>query len=195
MNKEINFPIKYAVLELKENGGYLTGYKDITRGFIASKCYVVESAIVYNSDGSSKIVHKVVFPFNNIEKFKLSLRNGRQNIGNAEVPKYDACNHIYPISIVDELFDSYDFAKFAAEERNEDYRCNILSKTPSSIINSDTKLNWQEQYEYLRKEFEEELEICNLFEKLILLETKDMDINEELSTDKTKSFIKVLKQK
>lgn len=193
MNKEINYPIKYAVLELKERGGYLVGYEDITQGFIVSKCYVIESNIVYNSDGSNKIIHKVVFPFDNIENFKISLRNGRQNIGNAQMPKYDACGKIYPINVVTDLFDSYDFAKVAAEEKNEEHRRNLLSKVPSPISARFSKLNWKKHYENLRQEFEEELEICNLFEQLVLQTTEDMNISEELSTDKQKSFVKVLK--
>ena len=42
MSRENNFPIKYAVLELKEEGGYITNYKDIVRGYIVSKCWVAE---------------------------------------------------------------------------------------------------------------------------------------------------------
>ena len=52
MSRELNYPIKYAVLELKEKGGYLVGYKGITQGFIVSKCYVIRSNRAYNSDGS-----------------------------------------------------------------------------------------------------------------------------------------------
>lgn len=89
MNKEINYPIKYTILELKERGGYLVGYEDITQGFVVSKCYVIESSIAYNADGSNKIIHKVVFPFQNIESFKISLRNGMQNIGNAEISRHN----------------------------------------------------------------------------------------------------------
>ena len=193
MNKEINYPIKYAVLELKEKGGYLVGYEDITQGFIASKCYVIESDIVYNSDGSNKIIHKVVFPFNNIEKFKNSLRNGRQNIGEAEVPKYDSCDRIYPISIVTDLFDSYESAKVAAEEKNEEYIRNLLSKIPAPSPAILSIVNWQKYYEESKQKFENGLEICNLFEQLILTATEDMDISEEVITDKQKTFVKTLR--
>ena len=193
MNKEINYPIKYAVLELKEKGGYLVGYEDIMQGFIISKCYVIESDIVYNSDGSNKIIHKVVFPFNNIEKFKNSLRNGRQNIGEAEVPKYDACGRIYPINIVTNLFDSYESAKVAAIEKNEEYIRNLLSKIPAPLPATLSIVNWQKYYEESKQKFENGLEICNLFEQLILTATEDMDISEEVITDKQKSFVKTLR--
>ena len=55
--KCINYPIKYAVLELKSRGGWLVGFRDITQGFIASKCYVVETNIVYHQDGGNSITH------------------------------------------------------------------------------------------------------------------------------------------
>ena len=70
MNKELNYPVKYAVLELKEVGGYSQGWEDITKGFIASKCFVVESKVKYLSDGSSKVSHKVVFPHKDYKTFK-----------------------------------------------------------------------------------------------------------------------------
>ena len=87
MNKEINYPIKYAVLELKERGGWSVGYKDITQGFIVSKCYVIESSIIYNADGSYKTIHRVVFPFSDIAAFKDSLAYGKQYIGKPEIPR------------------------------------------------------------------------------------------------------------
>ena len=33
MSEEINYPIKYAVLELKERGGWAVNYENITQGF------------------------------------------------------------------------------------------------------------------------------------------------------------------
>ena len=193
MNKEINYPIKYAVLELKEKGGYLVGYENIVQGFIASKCYVIESSIIYKSDGSNKVIHKVVFPFQDIESFKISLRNGRKNVGNAEIPQYDACGNIYPINIVTDLFNSYELAKIAAEEKNEEHRCNLISKVPVPIPARLSNVNWQKQYEELKQEFENGLEICNIFEQLVLEATLDMDISEEVITDEQKSFVKTLK--
>ena len=193
MSKEINYPIKYAVLELKEKGGYLVGYEDITQGFIASKCYVIESSIIYASDGSNTIIHKVVFPFEDIKSFKISLINGRQDIGNAKIPQYDACGRIYPINVVTDLFDSYELAKEAAKEKNEEHRCNIISKVPVSIPARLSNSNWQKQYEELKQEFDNGLETCNLFEQLVLAATEDMNISEEVTTDEQKSFVKTLK--
>ena len=113
MKKENNYPIAYAVLELKEKGGYIDSYADITQGFIASKCYVLESSVVYNSDGSCKFVHKVVFPYNDIKGFKAAIKNGSHNIGDKEEVKYDAYGNAFPVSIVTELYDSFEVAKLA----------------------------------------------------------------------------------
>ena len=193
MNKEINYPIKYAVLELKEDGGYTFGYKEITQGFIVSKCYVIESSIIYDSDGNNKIIHKVVFPYKDIESFKTSLEKGKQNIGNEEIPRHDACGRVYPISIVTDLYDTYEIAKEAAKEKNEEHKCNLMLKTPAPIYTKSSNVDWIEQYEYLKQEFEKNLELCNLFEKLVLTATKDMNVSEELSDNEQKSFVKRLK--
>ncbi len=192
MNKEIKYPIKYAILELKERGGYLVGYEDITQGFIVSKCYVLESSIIYNSDGSNKEIYKVVFPFSNIEEFKNSLRNGKPNIGNAKIPRYDVSGEIYSTNIVTELFDSYELAKINATEKNEEYRCNLMLKKP--VIVMHTKLsnaNWEKQHEKLKQEFENGLKICNIFEQLVLKATEDMDISVEITKNKTKKLYEI----
>ena len=168
MTKEINYPIKYAVLELKERGGWAVGYEDITQGFIVSKCYVVGSNVVYHSDGTNTISYEVIFPFSDISSFKNSIRNGKKNIGDENIPHYDACNRPYPVNVVSDLFDSYEQAKEAAVEKNECFK-------------------------YLIKEYEESLEVCNIFEQLVLEATENMCISEELSMDSQKPAVKILK--
>lgn len=187
MSKEINYPIKYAVLELKKNGGWSVGYEDITQGFIVSKCYVVESNIIYHSDGKKKVTHKVVFPFEDISCLEVSLMNGSQNIGEENIPSYDACNRPYPINIVTDLFDSYEKAKIIADEKNEECRHSLILKV--AMGNS----NWKEKFEVLKQEFEQKLELCNLFERLVLEATEDMNISEQLSIDEQESSVKILK--
>lgn len=187
MNKEMNYPIKYAVLELKSRGGWSVGYEDITQGFIVSKCYVVESNIVYHSDGTNKLTHKVVFPFEDISCLQNSLMNGIQNIGEENIPSYDACNRPYPVNVVSNLFDSYEEAKIEAEQKNEEYRHNLILKV--SMSNS----NWNEKFEILKLEFEQRLELCYLFERLVLEATENMKLSDQLSIDEQEHFIKILK--
>ena len=191
MNKEINYPIKYAVLELIERGGWSVGYKDITQGFIVSKCYVVESNIVYHSDGSYNVIHKVVFPYSDITTFKNSLSYGGQNIGRPEIPRYDACDKVYPVNMVTVLFDSYEQAKVMAAYKNKEYRDNLVFNTPAFFSNNFLNSNWKEQLHELEQKFLQNLEICNLFEQLVLEKTKDMDTSEEVFDDK--NAVKVLR--
>ena len=181
MSKKINYPIKYAVLELKKSGGWSVGYEDITQGFIVSKCYVVESNIIYHSDGGSRVTRKVVFPFEDISCLEVSLMNGKQNIGEENIPSYDACNRPYPVNMVADLFDSYEEAKIIAEEKNEMCRNNLILE----VIMEEPK--WKEKFEILKQEFEKRLELCNLFERLVLEATEDMKISEQ------ESFAKILK--
>ena len=185
MEKEINYPIQYAVLELKTSGGWSVGYKDVTQGFIVSKCYVVESNIVYHSDGTNKITHKVVFPFEDISCLQIS-QNRIQNIGEEKIPSYDACNHPYPVQVVNELFDSYEDAKISAEEKNEEHKHNLVLKVYIG------KTNKKEQLEKLKREFEQRLKLCYLFEQLVLEATKDMRISEPISNKKQGSSVKIL---
>lgn len=186
MNKEINYPIKYAVLELKERGGWYVNYEDVTQGFIASKCYVVESNVVYHSNGTSTINHNVVFPYEDISSFKVLFRNGKKNIGNKNKPHYDAYDRPYPVNIVSKLFDTYEQAKEEAISKNEEHRRYLINKVPitkGDILNQ----KWNTNYEILTREFDERLKICNVFEQLVLEATEDMDV----TVDKSK--IKVLK--
>ena len=188
MNDNINYPVKYAVLEIKEIGGWAVWFENVTLGFIASKCYVIESNILYDVNGNSQVIHKVVFPFNNIEKFKSSLKNGNKSIGNKTVPRYDADGRISPVNIVVDLFDSYELAKVAAMEKNDELRHRLILNMESNIDSSN------KQYVYLEKELENELAICYLFERAILEATEDMKISDGLTTNK-KSFVKILKPK
>ena len=191
MTREINYPIKYAVLELKERGGWAVHYEEITNGFIVSKCYVIGSEVVYNSDGTSTIKHHVAFPYEDIETFKASFRNRKINIGKENILHYDVNNKPWPIRIVSSIYDSYEEAKKDALDKNEDYKHNIIYNVPSP--KGGLKLNWKEQYESLIKEFENNLELCNLFEQLVITETENMTVSKDISTDLEKLTIKILK--
>ena len=170
MENMINYPIKYAVLEIKEKGGWLVGYKEITQGFIVSKCYVVESKVTYKSDGSSIITHKVVFPYDDIQTFKYSFQNGGTYLGEENTPRYDACNNPYPVRVVDELFDTYYDAKVKAEVQNEEYRSGL------GIELSTLDPDWLDKYHLLKQDFESNLAICYLYEELVIDKTLDMKV-------------------
>lgn len=186
MSEEINYPIKYAVLELKERGGWAVNYENITQGFIVSKCYVIESNLEYHSNGSNKITHKVVFPFEDISCLRISLLHGQQNIGKENIPNYDARNKPYPIRIVSELFEFFEAAKTVAEEKNAELNQKLILQV------SMTNTNWKKQYATLNQEFNRKLELCYLFEQLVLKATENMKISESYSTGEKEPFIRVL---
>ena len=186
MYKDNNFPIKYAILELKEKGGYITNYEYIVRGYIVSKCWVVESSIKYFSDGDSEFFHKVVFPYKNLDNLKMSLRSDGRYIGKRVTINYDFNYNPYPVDVVKELFDTYEEAKIKAEEKNEEMKDNIASKIYFSI--SDPRFK-QTLSEYER-ELEEQLSICQLFEKIALIKSKDMTITENTETNKGIQLLK-----
>lgn len=179
MYTENKFPIKYAILEVKEPGGYLTNYQDIIRGYIVSKCYVEKSSIQYFSNGNSQIEHTVFFPFSDLKILKESLRNNDTYIGEKNIPRYDANNNPYPVNIVSDLFDTYEDAKIKAQEQNKKLKSQLA-------YNSKFKFN----YAGYEEEFFENLDICQLFEKLVLSKTEDMNITHEVEKNKGFQFLK-----
>lgn len=186
MNTEINYPIKYAVLELKEKGGYDVGYEDITCGFIVSKCYVIESSIRYRPNGRNEVTHKVVFPFDDISALKRCFP--KHYIGQEVIPSYDYYDQPYPVRQVANLYDSYESAKIEAEERNGKYAQDRVLKK-SLVPGSD----WEKIENSVKQEMDQELQMCYLFEQLALEKIQDMKISKPLSTDKSKSLLRILK--
>ena len=80
MKQEIyDLPVKYAVLELKELGGWLENYNNVSRGFIVSKCYLKKSSIEYFGYGMKEEKYDVIFPFTDFLEFKTSLKKYNYN--------------------------------------------------------------------------------------------------------------------
>ena len=68
----VNYPIKYAVLELRDEN-------NATFGFIASKSYVIEDSIRYLPDGSNIEYHYVVFPYSNVVDYIKKIAENKIN--------------------------------------------------------------------------------------------------------------------
>ncbi len=174
-----NFPIKYAVLKLKDNGGYYTYYEDIVRGYIVSKCWVVQSSIKYYANGKNEIFHKVIFPYKDLDAFKISLKYNEEYLGQRVIPSYDFNFNPYPTDIVSNLFNTYDEAKIMADELNEEMKRKLIL---------DMGLRFKKTLSELEKEFKEQLNICQLFEKLSLLNTEDMIITDDITLNENQSL-------
>lgn len=175
MIEDLKFPIKYAVLELKRNDGYSTGYEDITVGFIASKCFVLESTLKYSKNQDPRISHLVTFPFNNIKSFVNSLREGYNFRENIILPSLDACDDYYPATLVLELFDSYEEAKIQATNKNKALENRVGLYLPLRDLNFD------ELYKKEMNKFRQTMQDCQDYENWITENSKDMKINEDES--------------
>ena len=168
MKNKSGYPVKYAVLELCEE----TRNGKIINGYIASKCYLVESSIVFNDNGTSHEEYKVVFPYNNIEEFKRSIKHNEEYNDIAIMPRRDACNNIYPVSIVDNLYDTLGNASEIAVEKNIRY-LNYLESKYNSILNPILKSYYKESISELTKN----LEIAKFYEEIVEEKTKDIEVS------------------
>jgi len=188
MEQYLNYPIKYAVMELKERKGWIDNYEEITCGFIVSKCYVVDSNIKYYSNGELKISHKVVFPFCIKPSYELSLKDICENPN----PTYDLLGNCYLEQTVENIFNTYEEAKIKASQKNE----SLKEKLCLQVYVFDPNL--KENYNELKKEFDKKIEVCQDIEKWIAYHTSLMRVTknniviENEQNQKSPRLIKIL---
>ena len=163
-----NYPIKYAVLELIDEN-------NMTFGFVASKCYIIEDSTRYLADGSSIKYHQVVFPYTNIVDFrqKVYYDYHTQDIGCRNVPGYDLEGNLYNASIAMKLFDNYNDAKAEANLHNQILLKKSISELPWSHP------NYEKEKEKINFIFSLNMTTCRKFEELIQKQTSDMNISNE----------------
>lgn len=166
--EEIGYPIKYAILELREPGGWSNHYEDIINGYIASKCFVIESNREYKKNGLWEVRYKVVFPYNDIEVFKRCKHN---NLGDLILPRYNARDEIYPITIVDDLFDEFELTRKIVNEKNANLNHEIFHCV--SFSDSDWKKELKKREDRLLSYLKE----SSAYEQAIEEELKDVKIS------------------
>lgn len=171
---EQNYPVKYAVLELTINGGWSNGYRDITKGFIVSKCYVVESRIRYLGNGEDVVEHDVVFPYSEFYYFYFPCENQEYRLPEPTIPKYDASDKPYPVRCVSKLFDTYRMAKCEAEISNIKLKRKLIEK----LCPKDGE-TWSGVISKFEDSFEEDMRKCNDFEDLITEDLDDMQVSND----------------
>ena len=159
---DYNYPIKYAVMEVKVPGGWLNGYEEITVGYIVSKCYLIESRIRYHRDGTNEIIHDVLFPYIDFDSYK-RCRRLNQRI----YPKLYASGKISDYQMVSEIFTSYDEANELKKVLNENLKKERFIEL--WIQNKDKN-------EDNKKEFSKNLKLCDEFETLIEDNLSDLKI-------------------
>lgn len=177
MSEDLKYPIRYAVLELKGTTGKVYGFLKMKLGYIVQKCYVLKSSIEYSQNGEAKTSYEVVFPFKNINIWKLySIRhelNYIYDIGEKNLPGY---NYSYDIDIVSNVFESYEEASREADRKNKE-----LMEDPYANLFLLLEKGKFRNIEIINniKDFKEQLTLCQEFEKLVALETSDMEISRE----------------
>ena len=164
---EYKYPVKYAVLEVRETGGWSNNYEDLIRGYIVSKCYVIESKERFYKDGNSKVSYKVLFPYKDISIYKMSINRGNTYLGDRLVPRLDACDNIYDTEVVSNVFDTKEEALILKDQLNIDLRkkCFNIFWLQSHV--------WKEKVEEFKKSFDFELDMCNRYEAEIEKQTED----------------------
>lgn len=168
MERKLNYPVKYAVLELKTKGGFEQDYKDMTVGFIASKCYVIGQNVRYYQDGTSKLSYQVVFPYNDIHNYKWRVARNYQFDEKEISPSFGYYGDCMNANIVLNVFDTYDEASVVADSENENKKRKI--GTHLSLLEAD----WKEKYDEQVKVFEENLALCKRYEQIIVAQTANM---------------------
>ena len=174
---ELNYPVKYAILGIEEQVGWIPGWHNMEReydicGYIVSKVFVVSELIQYNHDGTHTKKYQVVFPFPSITDTK------------RQIPIYNMYSQISNSVNVYHVFDDFEEAKKLANELNKEIRSqSCFPKLFNQRMSyTERKLKGQEEFD---KRF-----TCYLkFENYINSETADMEIT---SDDKIKSRIRKL---
>ena len=159
MKEDMKFPIKYAVLELVEDGGYLNNYEKVIKGYIATRCYVVEDVIKYKADGTNYELFRVFFPNKNLEAFEDHLKSGKEYEINHENIQFDLYGNMKNLDVVYALYDRYEDAKKMADYRNEKY---MFETIYTNVILDE---NYEKNAEKIKKEMSYEFDICDQFEE------------------------------
>lgn len=175
MTDKLNFPVKYAALELKIQGNYYTNYEDITVGFIVSKCYVVNEKIKHYKTGISEKSYEVVFPYKDIYNFKNNSSGDYQH-HKRQYADYNFNGECINSDTVSEVFNTYEEALELARKENYNNKKRLM-----------LYVNSKEEYQKTLKKFQEDLIICQKYEQFIFEKTTDMIVADEVLT-KTKRY-------
>lgn len=156
MKNELNYPIKYAVLGIKEQEDEIVAY-------IAEKVYVISEKVEYFKDGTSKKKYQVVFPFKNRKDYKTG----------GVTPEFTHYNQCYNSDIIDDLYDSYEEAKSISSTLNKKLR-------EDSLIGIDRTIKgWPEKIMSKQRIFDQKLAIYEDLELAIASLEIGMLISEE----------------
>ena len=173
MEEKMNYPIKYGVLMLIEPEGWPIGTKMSIKGYIPSKCYLVESSIRYYPDGTSQNFHQVVFPYEDFYKFKMALAAKQEYYEQPRVPRHSFDGSLYPISTIPCYYGTYKEAAEAAIVKNQELHAKMIS-----TIDLSTEQG-QKRYEEVNRRFMNDMAVIDKYEQYVSLKKEEMAVTPE----------------
>ena len=163
--QEKDYPVKYAILELKAQGGRDLAYREVSYGFIASKCYLLEKTTSYKNC-NPKEYYKVFFPYNDFETYMSKFKSPIYGVGKRNHLIFDDNNNPIKCTKVSKIFDTFEEAQELAKKLREDYKYLLLLPASQKVK--------------MREEICDGLYLTEAYEELIEESTKDMEVTNSL---------------
>ena len=166
--KVLNYPVKYAIMEVFEQSGWNYGLNELERNYevvanIVLKCYVIGERRKYHKDGSSSVKYEIVFLYN-----RSSLDN--YLLFKINYPEYNIfTNECINATFVDTLYNTFEEAKEVASKANEE----VLNK---KLLYLTFGPNFKEKLAKLEDEYKDILAKYQRIEDDIEAKTKDVKI-------------------
>jgi len=164
---KINYPVKYALMPIMEQIGWIHGLHELEREYdvvcyIISKCYLIGDFTKYREDGNVIKEYEVVFPYQLTEFDRWKRFEPMYNL------IHGCCINS---NKADMLFNSYNEALDCVTEKNKKICENTWNCLPISK-------NIMEKIQEKQDEFDKRLEKYKILEEQILINTEDMVIGE-----------------
>ncbi len=165
----LKYPIKYAVMPIKEQIGWSHGLNELEPEYgvvanIVSKCYVIGERKKYFSDGTFEIKYEVVFLYN--KQYTNYYDNFKPTI-----PEFYAYHECANSLFVDQIFNSFEEALTIASQLND----KILLQKIALHLDKD----FQKKIETIEKDHQNTLDKYKKIEEMIQQKTSDVEITKE----------------
>ena len=148
----IDYPIRYALLPMVEQRGFVAGIdgiqpKYIRCGYIVSKCFVIEENTRHYGNGESTNSYNVVFPYKSFDSIYKKMTT--------PIISFGKCINADTVSFI---FDGYSEAKAMCQEQNNMITLEMINSDAYSDF--ERKLLLDAEVDKLEKfqEFEDQIE-------------------------------------
>lgn len=163
-----NYPIKYAVIPMYEQTGWIHGLNELERdynivAYIVSKCYLISETKEYSGNGKANNKYEIVFPYEKTDAYGDWLR---------KEPNFNYANKCTNSIIVNDIFENYTDAKKICQQKNEELLIQKLSQIPFDKL--------EEQLEKIKSKHNEIVDNYTKLEQQIIKSTQDLNLKEEL---------------